>query len=104
MGIWARAYESRCCETDPRRCRQSHAEADLGMSRAPAPPACRDRVLILLVLSGVAPANAPLPGLFTHNPVPDVVNLPLWTLKYEALCYFGLALLRRFSSFLTFRV
>ena len=47
----------------------------------------------LAVTLGLITANAPLPGLFTHNPVPDVVNLPLWTLKYEALCYFGLALL-----------
>lgn len=38
-------------------------------------------------------ANAPLPGLFVHNPVPDIVNLPLWTLKYESLCYGGLAIL-----------
>lgn len=42
---------------------------------------------------GLITANAPLPGLFAHNPVPDIVNLPLWTLKYEAMCYFGLAVL-----------
>ena len=42
---------------------------------------------------GLITANAPLPGVFTHNPVPDIVNLPLWTLKYETMCYLGLALL-----------
>lgn len=29
----------------------------------------------------------PLPGVFGHVPYPDVVNLPLWTLKYEIACY-----------------
>lgn len=42
---------------------------------------------------------APLPGVFTNVPVPNLVNLSLWTLKYEVLCYtllalFGLACLR----------
>ena len=45
------------------------------------------------VTMGLITANAPLPGVFAHNPVPDIVNLPLWTLKYEAMCYFGLAVL-----------
>ncbi len=47
----------------------------------------------IFVTMGLITANAPLPGLFGHNPVPDIVNLPLWTLKYEAMCYFGLAVL-----------
>jgi peptidoglycan/LPS O-acetylase OafA/YrhL len=43
--------------------------------------------------------SAPLPGLFTALPVPGLVNLSLWTLKFEVLCYlllagFGLAWLR----------
>lgn len=42
---------------------------------------------------GLVTANAPLPGVFAHNPTPDIVNLPLWTLKYEAMCYLGLVLL-----------
>jgi len=42
---------------------------------------------------GLITANAPLPGVFHHNAVPDIVNLPLWTLKYETLCYLGLALM-----------
>ena len=47
----------------------------------------------LALTLGLVTANAPLPAVFTHNPVPDIVNLPLWTLKYESLCYLGLALL-----------
>lgn len=35
--------------------------------------------------------SAPLPRLFSANPVPNVVNLSLWTLKYEVLCYASLA-------------
>ncbi len=36
---------------------------------------------------------ARLPALFSDNPVPHVVNLSLWTLKYEVLCYGLLALM-----------
>lgn len=35
--------------------------------------------------------SAPLPQLFSANPVPNVVDLSLWTLKYEVLCYASLA-------------
>lgn len=31
-----------------------------------------------------------LPGVFVHNPVPDDVDAPLWTLYYEVACYVGL--------------
>lgn len=31
--------------------------------------------------------SAHLPQLFSENPVPDMVNLSLWTLKYEVICY-----------------
>lgn len=37
--------------------------------------------------------SATLPGVFAGNPLPLTVNESLWTLKYEALCYAGLALL-----------
>ena len=33
-----------------------------------------------------------LPGVFAANPYPESVNQPLWTLKYEVLCYGALAL------------
>lgn len=35
---------------------------------------------------------APLPGVFAGLPAPNLVNMSLWTLKYEVLCYAGLAL------------
>ena len=37
--------------------------------------------------------SAPLPGLFDTHPLPGIVNSSLWTLKYEVLCYIGLAVL-----------
>lgn len=41
---------------------------------------------------GLATGSAPLPGVFADTPVPGLVNLSLWTLKYEVLCYAALAL------------
>lgn len=35
--------------------------------------------------------SAELPGVFSTNPYPAVVNASLWTLKFELLCYFLLA-------------
>ena len=35
--------------------------------------------------------SAPLPGVFADLPVPRLVNLSLWTLKYEVICYVLLA-------------
>jgi peptidoglycan/LPS O-acetylase OafA/YrhL len=34
-----------------------------------------------------------LPGVFTHNPFSSGINGSLWTLRYEALCYFAVLLL-----------
>jgi peptidoglycan/LPS O-acetylase OafA/YrhL len=31
----------------------------------------------------------PLPGVFTHNPLPSVVNGSLWTISIEVSCYLG---------------
>ena len=36
--------------------------------------------------------KAPLPGVFASAPIPGEVNLSLWTLKYEVVCYVLLAL------------
>jgi peptidoglycan/LPS O-acetylase OafA/YrhL len=40
----------------------------------------------LMLITG----SAPLPHLFQNQPLPDMVNVSLWTLKYEVLCYIGL--------------
>ena len=34
-----------------------------------------------------------LPSVFATNPLPNMVNAPLWSLRYEILCYAGVALL-----------
>lgn len=58
-----------------------------------------------LVTASLLYIAMPLPGVFENSPYPDVVNLPLWTLKYEVACYalLGLAgavgLLRREAAF-----
>jgi peptidoglycan/LPS O-acetylase OafA/YrhL len=45
----------------------------------------------------LATGAAPLPGVFEQLPAPGSVNLSLWTLKYEVLCYAGLVLLGAFG-------
>ena len=54
-----------------------------------------DRQLPLYVLKTLmlVTGSAPLPHLFSELPLPDMVNVSLWTLKYEVLCYIGLALI-----------
>jgi len=44
---------------------------------------------IVLTL-GLVTAREPLPGVFSGNPFAGEVNLSLWTLKYEVLCYLAL--------------
>lgn len=39
-----------------------------------------------------APGHPLLPGVFAANPMADITNEPLWTVKYEILCYLVLAL------------
>jgi len=39
------------------------------------------------------PVTYALPGVFTHNPLPDQVNGALWTLRLEFSCYLGVAAL-----------
>ncbi len=41
----------------------------------------------------LAKISAVLPGVFDANPVPKILNEPLWTLKFEVLCYLALAAL-----------
>jgi peptidoglycan/LPS O-acetylase OafA/YrhL len=48
-----------------------------------------------------------LPGMFPNNPTPDMVNMQLWTIPYELLCYIALGaiaimgLIRRRTALLT---
>lgn len=46
----------------------------------------------LLKTLSLATGSAPLPGVFNELPMPGIVNSSLWTLKFEVLCYAGLAL------------
>jgi peptidoglycan/LPS O-acetylase OafA/YrhL len=39
------------------------------------------------------PVTYELPGVFTHNPLPQTVNGSLWTLRLEFTCYLGVAAL-----------
>lgn len=45
----------------------------------------------LIKTLSLSTGNAPLPGVFTDLPLAGSVNTSLWTLKYEVLCYAGLA-------------
>ena len=55
--------------------------------------------------------SATLPGVFANNPLFDVLNSPLWTLRFEVFCYLFLAasfilvasIKNRFPAFLTFK-
>ena len=44
-------------------------------------------------LNIVGDVHFELPGVFLHNPAPNVVNAQLWTVPYELWCYAALALL-----------
>ncbi|MEZ5925591.1 MAG: acyltransferase [Hyphomicrobiaceae bacterium] len=48
-------------------------------------------VLYVLKTVGLATGHAPLPGVFDTNPVAGEINIPVWTLKYELICYLALA-------------
>ena len=53
----------------------------------------RELPLYLIKTLLLTTGSAPLPHLFTELPVPNLVNLSLWTLKYEVLCYMGLGVI-----------
>ena len=56
--------------------------------------------------------SATLPGVFVNNPLHDILNSPLWTLRYEVFCYLFLAGIftvfgmfkTRLPAFLSFKV
>lgn len=47
--------------------------------------------------ASLASAAVELPGVFSGNPFPTIVNASLWTLKFEVLCYIILAIVGRFG-------
>ena len=47
--------------------------------------------IYLVKTLSLATGSAPLPGVFNELPMPGIVNSSLWTLKFEVLCYAGLA-------------
>jgi len=47
------------------------------------------------------PLNITLPGVFTTTPFPDIVNGPLWTIRYEVMAYVALLLLALVGVFAT---
>ena len=53
----------------------------------------RELPLYLIKTLLLTTGSAPLPQVFTELPVPNLVNLSLWTLKYEVLCYVGLGVI-----------
>jgi peptidoglycan/LPS O-acetylase OafA/YrhL len=46
--------------------------------------------LYMLKTAALVTGNAPLPGVFDANPVAGEINIPVWTLKYEVICYAAL--------------
>lgn len=51
-----------------------------------------DVVRYVLRTVSLATGSATLPGVFESVPAAGLVNMSLWTLKYEVMCYAGLAL------------
>lgn len=47
----------------------------------------------ILKTATLSTGNAPLPGVFESLPAAGQIDIPLWTLKYEVLCYLALAAL-----------
>jgi peptidoglycan/LPS O-acetylase OafA/YrhL len=50
-------------------------------------------MLVQYFLNVVGDIHYVLPGVFIHNPVPNLVNYQLWTIPFELECYIALALL-----------
>jgi peptidoglycan/LPS O-acetylase OafA/YrhL len=59
----------------------------LTTAATPAAPFSKDTLLYILRVISFAPGNSALPGVFDNNPLPSVINEPLWTVKYELICY-----------------
>ncbi|MEQ8824247.1 MAG: acyltransferase [Filomicrobium sp.] len=52
-----------------------------------------DTYLYVVKTISLATGSAPLPLVFSANPIAGQINIPLWTIKYEVICYFLLGLL-----------
>jgi peptidoglycan/LPS O-acetylase OafA/YrhL len=50
-------------------------------------------ILYVLQTVSLSTGLAQLPGVFESLPVKGLINIPLWSLKYEILCYLALALI-----------
>ena len=61
----------------------------------------RELPLYVIKTMFLTTGSAPLPQVFTGLPASNLVNLSLWTLKYEVLCYIGLGVIG--SVLLAFR-
>lgn len=54
--------------------------------------AAPETLMYFIKTVSLSTGSATLPGVFSAAPAPSLVNMSLWTLKYEVLCYAGLAL------------
>lgn len=71
------------------------------VTRLPLHDYVRDPQFRAYFLNTLGNIHYTLPGVFTLNPAPDVVNVQLWTIPYELECYIGvvfLSLLRLHKS------
>ncbi len=50
----------------------------------------RQTLTFLFKVTAFPSGSAGLPGVFSDNPVPSLVNVPIWTIKYELICYIAL--------------
>ncbi|MEG6509435.1 acyltransferase [Methyloligella sp. 2.7D] len=56
------------------------------------------------ITASLADNNSPLPGVFETGPAPGIINSPLWTLRYEAICYVLLAGLAMVGALINRRI
>jgi peptidoglycan/LPS O-acetylase OafA/YrhL len=50
-----------------------------------------DPLFFSYLLNALGDVHYALPGVFEHNPLPNIVNLQLWTIPFELYCYCTLA-------------
>ena len=57
----------------------------------------QNRQFLTYLLNALGDVHYALPGVFSQNPLPNVVNGQLWTVPFELYCYCGLALMVMFG-------